>query len=77
MCEYVNFTRFNKIETMYGRSRVNVKVDLAQLSRFLVTFRTLPPFHLRAQILRAFTRKNYASGGGGGGGGVGGSTSGY
>ena len=43
-CEYVNFTRFSKIETMYERSRVNVKVDLAQLSRFLVTFHTLPPF---------------------------------
>ena len=55
-CEYVNFTRFSKIETMYERSRVNVKVDLAQLSRFLVTFHTLPD--LGAQILRA--RKNYA-----------------
>ena len=43
-CEYVNFTRFSKIETMYERSRVNVKVDLAQLSRFFVTFHTLSPF---------------------------------
>ena len=24
---HVNFTRLNKIETMYGRSRVNVKVE--------------------------------------------------
>ena len=31
----VNFTRVNKIETMYGRSRVNVKVELR--STFKVT----------------------------------------
>ena len=27
MRSHVNFTRVNKIETMYGRSRVNVKVE--------------------------------------------------
>ena len=29
-CEHVNFTRVNEIEAMYGRSRVNVKVEPRQ-----------------------------------------------
>ena len=44
----VIFTCVNKIEAMYERSRVNVKVNLAQLSRLRVAFHTLPLLHLRA-----------------------------
>ena len=38
-----------------------LKSNLAQLSRLRVTFHTLPFFHLRTQILPAFSRKNYAT----------------
>ena len=46
---------------MCGRSLVNVKLNLAQLSHLRMAFLTLPLFHLRAQIFRAFARKNYAA----------------
>ena len=41
--------RLNKIEAMYGKSRVNVKVEpiVAQPLRLRVAFHTLPVFHLR------------------------------
>ena len=35
--------------------------NLAQLSRLRVAFQTLPLFHLRTEILRAYARKNYAT----------------
>ena len=34
MLTQVNFTRVNKIETMYGRSRVNEKVELRSTLTF-------------------------------------------
>ena len=54
---HVNFKRVNKMETMYGRSRLKVK-PIAQLLRLHVAFHTLTLFHLREQILRAFARNN-------------------
>ena len=45
---HVNFTRVNKVETMYGRSRVNVRVE--PRSTFTLTrglSYLLPLFHLR------------------------------
>ena len=45
---------------MYERPRVNVKVEV-QLFRLHVTFHTSPLFYLRAQNLRGYARKNYAT----------------
>ena len=45
---HVNFTRVSKIEAMYGRSRVNVKVERGQLLHLRVTFHTLPLAYSRA-----------------------------
>ena len=39
---HVNFTRLHEIETMNGRSRVNEKLNLAQLLHLRVTSHTLP-----------------------------------
>ena len=60
MHTHINFTRVNKLETMYRSSHANVKLNIAQLSRIRVAFHTLPLFYLCAEILRAFPRKNYA-----------------
>ena len=38
---HVSFTRVNKIEAMYGRSRVNIKLNLAQLLRIRAAFNIL------------------------------------
>ena len=48
---HVNLTRVNKIETMYGRSRANVKVE-PRSTFFRAAFHsdTLSLFNLRAQI---------------------------
>ena len=48
---HVTLTRVNKIETMYGRSRVNVKVE-PRSTFFRAAFHsdTLPLLNLRAQI---------------------------
>ena len=46
---------------MYGRSRVNVKVDPVQLKHVRVAFHTLPLFHSRAYNLRAYSCKSYAT----------------
>ena len=45
---YTNFTRVNKIEAMYGRSRANVKVEPRLILRLRPTFGTLPLLYLRA-----------------------------
>ena len=45
---HVNCTRVNEIEAVYGRSRVNVKVERGQLLHLRVTFHTLPLFYQRA-----------------------------
>ena len=58
---HVNFTRVNKIEAMYGRSRVNVKVERGQLLHLRVTFHTLPLFYSRAYNLRAYLRESYVT----------------
>ena len=52
-CEHVNFTRVNKIEAMYGRSRVNVKVEPRQ------TFTLSLAFSYIASIL--FTQVKFTS----------------
>ena len=61
MRKLLSFTRVNKIEAMYERPKVNVKLNLAQLLRLRVAFHTLPLIYLHALILRAFARKNYAT----------------
>ena len=47
---YVNFTRVNKIEAMYGRSHVNVKVE---------TRSTFTPRGLSHVASVSFTRVNF------------------
>ena len=44
-----------------GRSRINVKVETRSTFTLRVAFHTLPLFYLRAQNLRAYARKNYAT----------------
>ena len=51
MRSHVNFTRVNKIETMYGRSRVNVKVEPRS------TFKFTPGLSYIASS--SFTRVNF------------------
>ena len=51
---HVNCTRLNEIEAVYGRSRVDVKVERGQLLHLRVTFHTLPLFHSGAYNLRAY-----------------------
>ena len=50
---HVNFMRVNKIEAMYGNSRVNVKVDLARLLRLRAAFHTSPLFYSSVYYLLA------------------------
>ena len=54
MDTHVNFTRVSKIEAMYGRSRVHVRVEPRSTL-------TLTRGLLRAENLRAYARINYAS----------------
>ena len=63
MRTHVDFTRANKIEAMYERPQVNVKVEPRSTFtlNLRVAFHTLPLFYLHALILRAFARKNYAT----------------
>ena len=58
---HVNCTRLNEIEAVYGRSRVNVKVERGQLLHLRVTFHTLSLFYSRAWNLRAYLRERYAT----------------
>jgi len=51
----VKFTRINEIEAMYGRSRVNVKVE----PRSTLTF--APDLPYIVSILFTYARKNYAT----------------
>ena len=44
---FVKFTFANKIEAMYERSHVSVKVELRSTSRLSSTLYILPPFYLR------------------------------
>ena len=45
---HVNFARVNKIEAMYRRSRVNIKVGPRSTCVYAVLTYTLPLFYLRA-----------------------------
>ena len=51
----VKFTFANKIDAMYERSHVSVKVEPRSTSRLISTLYILPLFYLRDQNLRALT----------------------
>ena len=60
----VKFTSVNKMEAMYERLRVNVKVERGSTFNIYnvhATFHTLPLFYLRTYILRACASKDYAT----------------
>ena len=46
---------------MYERLRINLKVERGLTLRIRVTFHTLSLFYLRAEDLRVYARKNYAT----------------
>ena len=50
-----------KYHAMDDGKGIKSSFNLAQLSRLRVAFQTLPLFHLRTEILRAYARKNYAT----------------
>ena len=52
---HVNFTRLNKIEAMYGKSGVNVKVEPCSTSRLSSALFILPLFYLHDKNLGALT----------------------
>ena len=62
MRTHVNITRINKIEAMYGRSRVNFKVELRSTCTFVGSFSYIA-FMLFTGIKftsRTYSRENYA-----------------
>ena len=58
---HVIFTRVNKIGTMYGRSRVNVKVEPRSTFTFPRRLSYIASISFTRLLLRAFVRKNYAT----------------
>ena len=62
MRTHVNITRINKIEAMYGRSRVNFKVELRSTCTFVGSFSYIAPMLFTGLKFtsRTYSRENYA-----------------
>ena len=62
MRTHVNITRINKIEAMYGRSRVNFKVELRSTCTFVGSFLYIASmlFTCIKFTSRTYSRENYA-----------------
>ena len=62
MRTHVNITRINKIEAMYGRSRVNFKVELRSTCTFVGSFSYIASMLFTGIKFtsRTYSRENYA-----------------
>lgn len=58
---HVNFTPINKIKSMYGKPRLNVKVERVSTVTFARELPYTDSISFRAQNLRAYAEKNYAT----------------
>ena len=61
VCTHVNFTRLNKIETMYERSRVNVKVEPRSTFTFTCGLSYIASISFRHVNFACVRRENYSA----------------